>query len=69
MNSSLYEQDFLLWTEQQPALLRAGKLADLDIENLGTAALSVDESGIGTRSTDGNTVCIMSGSMRKAYLR
>jgi len=34
MNSSLYEQDFLRWTEQQAALLRAGRLADLDIEHL-----------------------------------
>lgn len=34
MNSSLYEQDILLWTEQQATLLRAGKLADLDIEHI-----------------------------------
>jgi hypothetical protein len=30
MNSSLYEQDVLRWTEQKAALLRAGRLADLD---------------------------------------
>jgi hypothetical protein len=34
MNLSLYEQDFLRWTEQQAALLRAGRLADLDIEHI-----------------------------------
>ncbi len=34
MNLSLYEQDFLRWTEQQAALLRAGRLADLDLEHL-----------------------------------
>lgn len=34
MSSSLYEQDFLLWTEQQAALLRAGKISDLDIGNI-----------------------------------
>ena len=34
MISALYEQDFLRWTEQQAALLRAGRLADLDIEHL-----------------------------------
>ncbi len=34
MSSSTYEHDFLLWTEQQAALLRAGKLAELDSEHL-----------------------------------
>lgn len=29
-----YEQDFYGWTQEQAALLRAGRLADLDIENL-----------------------------------
>lgn len=29
-----YEQDFYGWTQEQVALLRAGRLADLDIENL-----------------------------------
>jgi hypothetical protein len=34
MPSSIYEHDFLLWTEQQAALLRAGKLAELDSEHI-----------------------------------
>jgi hypothetical protein len=34
MCSSTYEHDFLLWTEQQAALLRAGKLSELDIEHI-----------------------------------
>lgn len=29
-----YEQDFYGWTQEQAALLRAGRLADLDIANL-----------------------------------
>ncbi len=29
-----YEQDFYGWTQEQAGLLRAGRLADLDIENL-----------------------------------
>ncbi len=29
-----YEQDFYGWTQEQAALLRAGRLNDLDIENL-----------------------------------
>jgi hypothetical protein len=31
---SLYDQDFLAWTEQQAALLRAGRLDQLDLDNL-----------------------------------
>lgn len=31
---SLYDQDFYLWTQKQAALLKAGALSQLDIENL-----------------------------------
>jgi hypothetical protein len=31
---SLYDQDFYQWTQQQAALLKAGALSQLDIENL-----------------------------------
>jgi hypothetical protein len=31
---SLYDQDFLAWTEQQAALVRAGRLDQLDRDNL-----------------------------------
>ena len=31
---SLYDQDFYQWTQEQAALLKAGTLAQLDIENL-----------------------------------
>ncbi|MBW4550856.1 MAG: DUF29 domain-containing protein [Aphanocapsa sp. GSE-SYN-MK-11-07L] len=32
--TTLYEQDFYAWTQQQAELLRSGKLDDLDIDNL-----------------------------------
>lgn len=32
--SSVYETDFHEWTQQQGALLRAGRIAELDLENL-----------------------------------
>ena len=31
---SNYEQDFYSWTQEQAALLKAGRLTDLDIDNL-----------------------------------
>jgi hypothetical protein len=34
LRPSLYEEDFLAWTEQQAALLRAGRLDQLDLDNL-----------------------------------
>jgi Domain of unknown function DUF29 len=33
-NADLYEQDFYAWANEQAALLRAGKLAAADIENI-----------------------------------
>jgi hypothetical protein len=32
--TSLYEEDYLAWIEQQAALLRAGRTDDLDLSNL-----------------------------------
>lgn len=34
MSTRLYDQDFYAWANQQSALLRAGKLAEADIENI-----------------------------------
>jgi hypothetical protein len=34
MRSMLHETDFLRWTEEQAALLRAGRLAEADIRNI-----------------------------------
>ncbi len=40
--SALYEQDFYAWSGQQAALLRAGKLAQADLENI---AEEIDSMG------------------------
>ena len=34
MNTTLYEQDFYAWANQQASLLRAGRLTDADIANI-----------------------------------
>ncbi len=34
MSARTHDTDFLLWTEEQAALLRAGRLAEADIENI-----------------------------------
>jgi hypothetical protein len=34
MNPNIYKTDFYAWTQQQAALLKAGKLAEIDIEHL-----------------------------------
>ena len=41
-NATLYDTDFYAWTVEQAALLRAGRLSELDIENL---AEEVDSMG------------------------
>ncbi|MGC9270675.1 DUF29 domain-containing protein [Acidiphilium sp.] len=35
-NATLYEQDFYAWAHRQAGLLRAGKLAEADIEHIAT---------------------------------
>ncbi len=44
MNSDLYERDFLAWTEQQAALLRAGELSAIDLEHLAEEVESMGAS-------------------------
>lgn len=34
MSTNLYHTDFYAWTQEQSALIRAGKLADIDLEHL-----------------------------------
>lgn len=41
---SLYEQDFYAWANEQAALLRAGKLAAADIENIAEEIESLGKS-------------------------
>jgi hypothetical protein len=42
--SDLYEQDFYAWANEQAALLRAGKLAAADIENIAEEIESIGRS-------------------------
>jgi hypothetical protein len=42
--STTYEQDFYAWTQEQAALLRTGRLAELDIENLAEELESMGRS-------------------------
>ncbi len=44
MSNSLYEQDFFAWANEQAALLRSGKLHDIDIENVAEEIESMDRS-------------------------
>ena len=44
MNRHRYEDDLVLWAEEQTALLRAGETAGLDLENLAEEIESVGSS-------------------------
>lgn len=44
MSNSLYERDFYAWANQQAALLRAGRLAEADIENIAEEIESMGRS-------------------------
>ena len=44
MNTTLYEQDFYAWANQQAALLRAGRLTDADIANIAEEIESMGRS-------------------------
>ncbi len=44
MSNTLYERDFYAWTTEQAALLRAGKLDRLDIENIAEEIESMGRS-------------------------
>ena len=43
-NQSLYDRDFYAWANEQAALLRAGRLQDLDIENVAEEIESMGRS-------------------------
>jgi len=47
MKSQTYEQDFLLWTEEQSALFRSGNIADLDLENI---FVEIEDMGQGQKT-------------------
>ena len=44
MSTTLYEQDFFAWANQQAALLRAGKLTEADIGNIAEEIESMGRS-------------------------
>ena len=44
MSNSLYDRDFYAWANQQAALLRAGRLAEADIENIAEEIESMGRS-------------------------
>ena len=44
MSSTLYDQDFYAWANEQAALLRAGKLDQTDIENIAEEIESMGRS-------------------------
>ena len=43
-NSVAYDEDFFAWTREQARLLRAGELADVDVENLAEEIESMGSS-------------------------
>jgi hypothetical protein len=43
-NTTLYDRDFYAWANEQAGLLRAGRLSDLDIENLAEEIESMGRS-------------------------
>ena len=44
MSNSLYDRDFYAWANQQAALLRAGRLAEADLENIAEEIESMGRS-------------------------
>ena len=44
MTTSLYDQDFYAWANEQAALLRAGRLSEADIENIAEEIESMGRS-------------------------
>ena len=44
MSNTLYDQDFYAWANEQAALLRAGRFADIDVENVAEEIESMGRS-------------------------
>jgi hypothetical protein len=56
MKSELYEQDFVLWTQQTAADLRAGRFDQIDIEN---TAEEIESLGRSDKRTVRNRLAIL----------
>jgi hypothetical protein len=49
-NSSLYEQDFYAWANEQAALLRNGRVSDADLEHIAEEIESMGAARSGNSS-------------------
>jgi hypothetical protein len=62
MSANLHDQDFYAWTQQQAGLIRAGKIAELDFENL---LEEVESMGASERSQLQNRLKVLVGHLLK----
>jgi len=62
MIANLHDQDFHAWTQQQAALIRAGKIAELDLEHL---MEEIESMGASERSQLQSRLKILLGHLLK----
>lgn len=62
MIANLHDQDFYAWTQQQAGLIRAGRIADLDLEHL---LEEVESMGASERSQLQSRLKILLGHLLK----
>jgi hypothetical protein len=62
---SLHEQDFYAWTTQQAALLRAGRLAEADIEHIAEELEDMGKSE--KRSLEGHLTVLLAHLLKWRY--
>lgn len=62
MSSNLHDQDFYGWTEQQAALIRQGRSADLDLEYL---LEEIESMGASERRELGNRLAVLLAHLLK----
>jgi hypothetical protein len=56
MSNTLYDQDFFAWANEQAALLRAGKLDQIDVENI---AEEIESMGRSEKRELVNRLCVL----------
>ena len=61
-SGSLYERDIVAWSEQQASLLRAGRLAELDIANI---AEEIEDVGKSERRELANRMAVLLAHLLK----
>jgi hypothetical protein len=62
MSANLHDRDFHAWTQQQAALLRAGNLAELDLEHL---LEEIESMGASERNQLQNRLKVLIGHLLK----